>query len=320
MTSRHRSRTDRQGRPAAPPPATPPQGTPTPGTPGRGVPPQGTVCFAASPVFGHLTPPDGTEDTVEQEVLNLFAEPPGPSTAALPPTRTAGGGGGGWAGAGKGLPRPARPPRDRRDRRARYGRITGLLVCVAAVGAGSLTVLYGLSDPRAADRLVTVDGPRVVAPVPSAAGTSEAPAPEPTPTASASPSPSPAPSAVRTRRPGTPPAAPGTATPVPAAPPAAPPPPPASVPAPTPPPPAPRPDTPPLLTLGSTGPEVADLQRRLEQLHLYHGAYDGEYDQALAEAVHRFQWIRRIDEPAGVYGPATRAALLAETGPARRRA
>ncbi|XXZ50541.1 hypothetical protein AAGT00_20630 [Streptomyces cavourensis] len=57
-------------------------------------------------MFGHLTPPDGTEDTVEQEVLNLFAEPPGPSTAALPPTRTAGGGGGGWAGAGKGLPGP----------------------------------------------------------------------------------------------------------------------------------------------------------------------------------------------------------------------
>ncbi|WP_444971351.1 peptidoglycan-binding domain-containing protein, partial [Streptomyces sp. SAI-25] len=79
-------------------------------------------------------------------------------------------------------------------------------------------------------------------------------------------------------------------------------------------------DPPPVLTLGSTGPEVADLQSRLEQLHLYHGAYDGAYDQDLAEAVHRFQWIRRIDEPAGVYGPATRAALLAETGPARRRA
>ncbi len=314
MTSRHHSRTGRQGRPATPPQGTPAQGTPAQGTPPPGRPPQGTVCFAASPVFGHLTPPDATEDTVEQEVLNLFAEPPGPCSAPLPPPRITGGDL--RPGAGKEPPRRARPPLDPRDRRARYGRITGLLVCLAAAGAGSLTVLYGLSGPQASDRLVTVDGPRVVAPVPSATGTSEAPAPEPTPTASASPSPSTAPSAVRTRRPSTPPAAPGTATPT--SPPAAPPTPPPAAPAPTPPP--RQPDPPPVLTLGSTGPEVADLQRRLEQLHLYHGAYDGAYDQDLAEAVHRFQWIRRIDEPAGVYGPATRAALLAETGPARRRA
>ncbi|MFE7455549.1 peptidoglycan-binding protein [Streptomyces sp. NPDC057554] len=75
-----------------------------------------------------------------------------------------------------------------------------------------------------------------------------------------------------------------------------------------------------MLTLGSTGPEVADLQRRLDLMHLYHGAYDGVYDEDVATAVHRFQWIRGIDEPAGMYGPATRAALLTETGPARRRA
>ncbi|MFE2294199.1 peptidoglycan-binding protein [Streptomyces sp. NPDC059452] len=260
-------------------------------------------------MFGHLTPPDRTEDTLEQEVLNLFAEPTPPG-APLPSPRTAG-------AEARGSHRPRRP------RRAWSGRLAGLLVCAVAAGAGSLAVLYGVPGAQDSDRLVAVDGERVVAPVPSAAGMSEAPAPEPTPTVSVpAPPPTTAPPAVRAQSPS---ASPGAVTPAPPASPSTPPPPPppSSPPPPTPPPPSPpvrQPDIPPVLTLGSTGPEVAELQRRLERLHLYHGAYDGEYDQDVAVAVHRFQWIRNIDEPAGVYGPATRAALRAETGTARRSA
>ncbi|MFF0747140.1 peptidoglycan-binding protein [Streptomyces sp. NPDC004111] len=68
------------------------------------------------------------------------------------------------------------------------------------------------------------------------------------------------------------------------------------------------------LQLGSTGPGVADLQRRLQQLQLYLGPADGTFTAPVEVALSRFQISRAIPERSGVYGPLTRAALHAETG------
>ncbi|MFF8837264.1 peptidoglycan-binding protein [Streptomyces sp. NPDC015130] len=68
------------------------------------------------------------------------------------------------------------------------------------------------------------------------------------------------------------------------------------------------------LRLGSTGPEVADLQRRLQELYLFLGSADGVFDPFVEAALSRFQRARDIPEERGVYGPLTRAALQAETG------
>ncbi|GAA0904501.1 peptidoglycan-binding domain-containing protein [Streptomyces thermoalcalitolerans] len=79
---------------------------------------------------------------------------------------------------------------------------------------------------------------------------------------------------------------------------------------------APAPENPgPVLRRGDQGAEVAELQQRLRQLHLYTGKADGFYSGRVERAVRTYQWTRGIreDEP-GVYGPATRARLEAETG------
>ncbi|MET7754650.1 peptidoglycan-binding domain-containing protein [Streptomyces sp. NPDC005389] len=67
------------------------------------------------------------------------------------------------------------------------------------------------------------------------------------------------------------------------------------------------------LALGSTGPDVTDLQRRLQRLHLYLGSADGVFTEYVGEALSRFQIARNIPEAPGVYGPLTRTALQAET-------
>ncbi|MFI9293540.1 peptidoglycan-binding protein [Streptomyces gardneri] len=69
-----------------------------------------------------------------------------------------------------------------------------------------------------------------------------------------------------------------------------------------------------VLRLGSTGPEVAELQRRLQQLYLFLGSADGVFGPFVEVALSRFQRARDIPEERGVYGPLTRAALQAETG------
>jgi hypothetical protein len=68
------------------------------------------------------------------------------------------------------------------------------------------------------------------------------------------------------------------------------------------------------LSPGDSGAAVEELQRRLEQLRLYDGPFDGEYDEDVEEAVFRYQWARGIDrDPQGVYGRHTRRALEEET-------
>lgn len=75
-------------------------------------------------------------------------------------------------------------------------------------------------------------------------------------------------------------------------------------------------DAPPVLKKGSTGPEVADLQRRLKQVGgLYDDDADGVYDDGVRDAVATFQQWRSIQgDPSGVYGSHTREELERETG------
>jgi Putative peptidoglycan binding domain len=86
----------------------------------------------------------------------------------------------------------------------------------------------------------------------------------------------------------------------------------------TPPPPGPTPSDPTLspstsglvLQFGDSGPAVADLQRRLSAVWVYHGHPDGIYDQDVAQAVATFQiWYGVSGDPSGVYGTHTRNAL-----------
>ncbi|MGW1405064.1 peptidoglycan-binding protein [Streptomyces sp. NPDC002403] len=70
----------------------------------------------------------------------------------------------------------------------------------------------------------------------------------------------------------------------------------------------------PALRRGDQGPEVAELQRRLEEVWLYHGRDDGDYSNQVEHAVSVYQSYKSIEgDPSGVYGPNTRRALEAET-------
>ncbi|MER7379754.1 peptidoglycan-binding domain-containing protein [Streptomyces lanatus] len=71
---------------------------------------------------------------------------------------------------------------------------------------------------------------------------------------------------------------------------------------------------PPVLRLGDQGPEVTELQLRLNQIGLYAGDADGTYDRQVESAVSTYQFTRVIlSDESGVYGRATRTALESET-------
>lgn len=71
----------------------------------------------------------------------------------------------------------------------------------------------------------------------------------------------------------------------------------------------------PTLKLGDSGPEVAELQRRLQEAWvLIDGRIDDDYSQRVANAVREYQVWRNIKgDPDGVYGPNTRAELESRT-------
>ncbi|MET8580567.1 peptidoglycan-binding domain-containing protein [Streptomyces collinus] len=71
---------------------------------------------------------------------------------------------------------------------------------------------------------------------------------------------------------------------------------------------------PPVLRLGDEGPEVTELQLRLKQLNLYGDQVTGVFTRPVQDAVRTYQWARGIlSDDLGVYGPATRTSLEAET-------
>ncbi|QUC58548.1 peptidoglycan-binding protein [Streptomyces sp. A2-16] len=81
---------------------------------------------------------------------------------------------------------------------------------------------------------------------------------------------------------------------------------------------APRPTVsngqPPVLGFGDHGPEVVELQLRLQQVGLYDGEADGDFDQQVQSAVRTYQVTRFVlQDESGVYGKATRTSLESET-------
>lgn len=78
------------------------------------------------------------------------------------------------------------------------------------------------------------------------------------------------------------------------------------------------PDGPGTLRQGDTGPEVTELQQRLQRIPDVYpdGSVDGTYDATLTAAVARFQlWYGISGDETGVYGDDTRRALESRTGP-----
>ncbi|MER6469512.1 peptidoglycan-binding domain-containing protein [Streptomyces collinus] len=73
---------------------------------------------------------------------------------------------------------------------------------------------------------------------------------------------------------------------------------------------------PPVLRLGDEGAEVTELQLRLKQLNLYGDQVTGVFTRPVQDAVRNYQLARGIvSDDLGVYGPATRTSLEAETSP-----
>ncbi|MFI1361944.1 peptidoglycan-binding protein [Streptomyces griseochromogenes] len=201
---------------------------------------------------------------------------------------------------------PPRGPR-RRSRRTVLLSVAGAGVAVVAA-AGLASGLFSYRTPSR-DRAAASQEVRESVPEVTSPGTSSAPAPPP---AAASPrpaapslSPSSRPSPSRTA-PSSPPAPTASRS--------------ASAPAsPTPTAPVTRtpnavPTAPPVLRRGDHGPQVAELQLRLQQVDLYDDSANGVYTGSVEDAVRSYQWSRDIteDDP-GVYGPATRASLESET-------
>ncbi len=64
-----------------------------------------------------------------------------------------------------------------------------------------------------------------------------------------------------------------------------------------------------VLHRGSSGDAVEDLQRKLQQVELYHGTIDGEYGPATEQAVRLLQGTLHLTVD-GIFGPATSAAFV----------
>ncbi len=73
----------------------------------------------------------------------------------------------------------------------------------------------------------------------------------------------------------------------------------------------------PALRVGDRGPEVRELQMRLERLKLYQGEVTGEYDEATATAVRNFQAANDL-EATGVFNVETWRKLDAAQNPRRQ--
>ncbi|GAA0666834.1 peptidoglycan-binding domain-containing protein [Streptomyces thermocarboxydovorans] len=70
---------------------------------------------------------------------------------------------------------------------------------------------------------------------------------------------------------------------------------------------------PPVLRRGDRGEEVAELQSRLAQLHLYNDEIHGNFNRRTEEALRTYQWSRGLRDELGVYSPETRKLLESET-------
>lgn len=198
---------------------------------------------------------------------------------------------------------PGGPRRRRPVAAVAVGAALAVAIGAAAFAAGLLGGGNGDTDRRQALPGAAVDVPEASVPATKPAPSSVPPSPSapasvppsapasPSPSASASPSPS-------ASAASSPPASVAPSHPT-SSPPSAEP--PASLAGPT-------------LRHGDQGPAVAELQRRLEEIWLYHGRDDGDYSNQVEHAVGVYQSYKAIEgDPPGVYGPNTRRALEAET-------
>ncbi|MGW0902207.1 peptidoglycan-binding domain-containing protein [Streptomyces sp. NPDC002853] len=195
-------------------------------------------------------------------------------------------------------------PAPRRGRRGLYAAVSAV-VAVVAVGVLA-AVLLSPDKPQREQALPDVPTRAVTGPsesateAPAPSTTSAAPSASPSPSASSSASPkaSPSPTASRSASPkprSTRPPSRSTARATGSVEPA-----------------SPKADR--VLRRGDRGPEVAELQERLQQLYLYMDGPHGTYDRQVEDAVARYQYARATHRDGrGVYGEETRAALEAET-------
>ncbi|MFF4247381.1 peptidoglycan-binding protein [Streptomyces sp. NPDC001822] len=229
------------------------------------------------------------------------APPPGPLPDAVVADATRRRSAAAYAGDG---PDPVQP------RRRRPFAVVAVGAAVAAV-VGTAAFAGGLFDDRGGEDAAL---PEVTAEVQDASeapavSVSESPSASPSATASrsasasaspsASPTPSQSPSASRSAAaPTTAPPPSASATPAPTTASAAPP--------------AQAPDS--TLRRGDSGAEVAELQRRLQEIWVYRGPDDARYSDRVEQAVAEFQrWTSVRSDPSGVYGPETRRALESRT-------
>ncbi|MFD3514036.1 peptidoglycan-binding protein [Streptomyces sp. NPDC058657] len=198
-------------------------------------------------------------------------------------------------------------PAPRRSRTVLFAAAAAVAVVAAGAAFASGAFDGGSEEPLALPAVSTSTPTLITEPASASAPSPTSSSAAPSATVSRTTRPTPvraSPTATPTRPPATasskPPAPPATtAAPPPTAP--APPPPAATAPAAS-------------LAQGSSGPEVVELQERLSQEWLYSGPAHGRYTSRVADAVARFQSYTDIeDDPEGVYGPATRAALEART-------
>ncbi|MFD9500638.1 peptidoglycan-binding protein [Streptomyces sp. NPDC060035] len=202
-----------------------------------------------------------------------------------------------YAGSG---PEPVQPRRRRPFAVLAVGAAVVAVVGTAAFAGG----LFDRDDSRE-EAL-----PEVTTSVPDASdgpaeSVSESPSASPSPTPSRSASASPSPSTSASKSPSASPSATAPATPSPSASatqsPKASSAPPVQIAGPT-------------LRPGDEGPEVAELQRRLQEIWVYREPDDGDYSDRVERAVREFQsWVSVQNDPPGVYGPETRRALEAQT-------
>ncbi|MFC9759268.1 peptidoglycan-binding protein [Streptomyces sp. NPDC056921] len=210
---------------------------------------------------------------------------------------------------GPGLPagapdeEPGGPRRRRPYVAVAVGAALAAVVGTAAFATGLLGGGNGDTDRRQALPGAAVDVPEASIPATKPAPASGPPSPSASASVSPSAPPSPSPTASTSPSPSastasTPPPSVAPSRPASSPPPAEPP---ASLAGPT-------------LRRGDQGPAVAELQRRLEELWLYHGRDDGDYTNQVEHAVSVYQSYKSIEgDPPGVYGPSTRRVLEAET-------
>ena len=202
---------------------------------------------------------------------------------------------------------PAADPAESTGRRRRFALVGAGATAAVVAAAGFASGLFSYDAPSREsaapdDIRASVPDTTLDEPSPSVSESpNQSPSASPTLSSSASATPSPTKSTASPTppRPTTTTGAPSTGAPTPT---------------------ATQPSTPPekaepvTLRRGDEGPEVTELQQRLQQVALFTGTPDGDYDNKTENAVRNYQLTRNINnEDTGTYDNPTRTRLESET-------